>query len=85
MRNLILISAFILTAALPVAVRADTSSIVNLNGATATPVAAAATPDSSSPSTAVTSIPVTGVPLELPMVLITLFAAASYAVYRLRS
>ena len=85
MRSRILIFALILTAVLPVAVRADTSSIVNLNGATPTPVVVAVSPNSPSPSAAITSIPVTGAPGELPLVLIALFAATGYAVYRSRS
>ena len=85
MRRLLPAFTILTCLCMPVAAHADTTSIVNLNGATPTPVVDPGTPTPAPVQSATpVAMPVTGAPSSLPLVLLTLIAAAGYAAYRFR-
>lgn len=91
MRRILTFTAVFASLLMPIAVHADSTSIVNLNGATpdpTTPVPVATLDPAlvaSTPTPTPAAMPVTGTPSSLPFILLGLISAAGYAAYRLRS
>ena len=95
MRRILTFTAVVASLLMPIAVYADSTSIVNLNSATPDPNApvpvatldpALVTPTSTpTPTPTPAAMPVTGTPASLPFILLGLISAAGYAAYRLRS